>query len=276
MPLQGKIALIPGASRPIGRAIASKFGKLGATLVLPVHDWPESITEMEDEFQTAKFDYFSSAVDLRRENEVLTLAENVRARFGALDFLINNIERGGMPAVHGSYDQLHNKAQWDIELETTIKAKWLLHHYFYPIMQDRIGGAIVNISSIAAITGRSGPAAPFFSDGYSAANRAIQSFTETWAKEAAPTLRVNELMLGFIQYRHGEGTRGWETLTDQEKKDLHMTILLQRTGFPDEVAAAVYFLAVEASYITGTVLRMDGGFPYGGNKVPPIPPGILT
>lgn len=276
MSLEGKIALIPGASRPIGRAIARKFGRLGVRLVLPVHDWPESITDMEDEFQTANFDYFSSAVDLRRENEVVMLAENVKARFGALDFLVNNIERGGMPAVHGSYDQLHNEGQWDLEIETTLKAKWLLHHYFYPIMQNRVGGAIVNISSIAAITGRSGPAAPFFSDGYSAANRAIQSFTETWAKEAAPTLRVNELMLGFIQHRHGEGTRGWETLTDQEKTDLYTTILLQRTGFPEEVATAVYFLAVEASYITGTVLRMDGGFPHGGNKVPPIPPGILA
>lgn len=276
MPLQGKIALIPGASRPIGRAIASRFGKLGATLVLPVYDWPESIAEMEDEFRSANFDYFANSVDLRREEEVLTLAKNVKDRFGALDFLINNIERGGMPAVHGSYDHPHNKNQWDLEIETTIKAKWLLYHYFHPMMHNRAGGAIVNISSIAAITGRSGPAAPFFSDGYSAANRAIQSFTETWAIEAAPTLRVNELMLGFFQYRHGEGTRGWDTLTDQEKQDLQSKILLHRTGFPEEVATAVYFLAVEAKYITGSVLRMDGGFALGGNRVPPLPPGILA
>ena len=275
MPLQGKIALIPGASRPIGRAIARKFASRGATLILPVYDWPESIAEMENELQSTAVNYFCSAVDLRQEEEVAVLAEGVRTRFGSLDFLINNIERGGMPVIHGSYDLPHNKAQWDLEMATTIKAKWLLYHHFFPLMQNRTGGAVVNISSIAAITGRSGPAAVFFSDGYSAANRAIQSFTETWAKEAAPFLRVNELMLGFIQHRHGEGTRGWENLTDQEKKDLLATTLLERTGLPEEVAAAVYYLAVDAGYITGTILRMDGGTCLGNSRVPPIPAGIL-
>ncbi len=276
MPLQGKVVLIPGASRPIGRAIARKFGIHGATLVLPVFDWPASIAEMENEFQTANFDYFSTPVDLRFENEVVLLSKSVKNRYGSLDYLINNIERGGMPAVHGSYDLPHNKAQWDLELNTTIKAKWLLYNNFYPMMRNSVGGAIVNISSIAAITGRSGPAAGFFSDGYSAANRGIQAFTETWAREASPNIRVNELMLGIIRNRHGEGTRGWETLKDQEKKDLNETILLKRTGLPEEVAAAVYYLAVEASYITGTILRMDGGFVLGGNQVPPIPPGVLV
>lgn len=275
MPLHGKVVLIPGASRPIGRAIARKFAIHGATLVLPVYDWPASIAEMENEFQAAHFDYYSSPVDLRSEKEVVLLSESVRTRFGSLDFLINNIERGGMPAVHGSYDLPHNDAQWDLELNTTMKAKWLLYHHLYPMMKNSVGGAVVNISSVAAITGRSGPAAGFFSDGYSAANRGIQAFTETWAREASPNIRVNELMLGIIQNRHGEGTRGWETLTDQERQDVHETILLKRTGLPEEVAAAVYYLAVEASYITGTILRMDGGFILGGNKVPPIPPGIL-
>jgi 3-oxoacyl-[acyl-carrier protein] reductase len=276
MSLQGKIALIPGAPRPIGRAIARKFARQGATLVLPVYDLPEVVAEMEDEFQAASYTYFSSSVDLRRAEEVATLSESIRTRFGALDFLINNIERGGMPVVHGSYDLPCNNGQWDLEITTTMHAKWLLYHHLFPVMRGRVGGSVVNISSIAAITGRSGPAAVFFNDGYSAANRAIQSFTETWAKEAAPAVRVNELMVGLIQYRHGEGTRGWECLTDQEKKDLQTTILLQRTGLPDEVATAVYFLAVEAGYMTGTVLRMDGGFILGNSIVPPIPPGILA
>jgi 3-oxoacyl-[acyl-carrier protein] reductase len=275
MQLQGKIVLIPGASRSIGRAIARKFGTHGATLVLPVFDWPESISDMESEFQAANFNYVSIPVDLRREGEVQRLAENVKIRYGALDFLINNIERGGMPVVHGGYDLPHNEAQWDIELETTMKAKWLLYHYFYPLMQNRVGGAVVNISSIAAHTGRSGPAAAFFNDGYSAANRAIQIFTETWAREASPTVRVNELMIGFIQTRHGEGTRGWDILTNQEKQDLHSAIPLKRTGLPDEVAGGVYYLAVEASYVTGSTLRMDGGFMLGNNTVPSLPPGVL-
>lgn len=275
MPLHGKSALIPGASRPIGRAIAHKFGARGATLILPVFDWPESIAEMDREFRDAGYQCLTLPVDLRNREEVAGLAKKVENRCGSLDFLINNIERGGMPVIHGSYDLPGNQHQWKLELETTLNAKWLLFHYLFNLMRFRTGGAVVNISSIAAVTGRSGAAAVFFNDGYSAANRAIQSFTETWAREAAPAIRVNELMLGFIQGRHGEGTRGWGVLTEQEKSDLRAGILLERTGLPDEVAEAVYFLAVEASYITGATLRMDGGFLLGGSKVPPLPPGVL-
>jgi 3-oxoacyl-[acyl-carrier protein] reductase len=276
MSLAGKTALVPGASRPIGRAIAKKFGSQGATLVLPVFDWPESILEMEAEFQAAQFDFISISADLRQKAEVMRLAETVYIRFGSLDFLINNIERGGMPVVHGGYHLPHNEKQWDLEIETTLKAKWLLYHSLFDLMKNRPGGAVVNISSIAAINGRSGPGAPLFSDGYSAANLAIRSFTETWAKEAAPNIRVNELMLGLIQTRHGEGTRGWELLTEEEKHSIHQAILLKRTGLPEEVAAAAYFLAVEAGYITGSILKIDGGFTLGGNTVPSMPSGALA
>ncbi len=276
MPLHGKSALIPGASRPVGRAIAHKFASRGAALILPVFDWPDSIAEMDQEFHGAGFEYMIHPVDLRSREEVRGLAAKVEERYGSLDFLINNIERGGMPVIHGSYDLPENLHQWTLELETTLNSKWLLFHHLSKLMQRRSGAAVVNISSIAAATGRSGPAAVFFNDGYSAANRAIQSFTETWAREAAPAVRVNELMLGFIRGRHGEGTRGWEILTEQEKRDLQAGILLDRTGLPEEVAEAVYFLAVEAGYITGATLRMDGGFLLGGSRVPPLPPGVLA
>ena len=275
MSLHGKVACIPGASRPIGRAIARRFGKRGASLVLPIFDWPESIAEMKDEFTAAGFEFFCLEADLRKEEEIAALATAVKDRFGGVDFLINNIERGGMPIVHGSYDLPHNKEQWDLELDTTLKAKWLLFHHLHPLMQQRPGGAVVNISSIAALLGRSGPAAVFFSDGYSAANKGIQLFTETWARQAAPSVRVNELMLGLIRGRHGEGTRGWVQLTEEQKGELHDNILLKRTGSPEEVANAVYFLAVEATYCSGTILRMDGGFTQGASRVPPLPDGIL-
>ena len=275
MPLKGKVVLIPGASRPIGRAIARKFGSEGASLVLPVFDWPESVAEMDKEFTAAGFTFWSMSTDLRRKTEVDQLAAAARDRYESIDFLINNIERGGMPVVHGNYDLPHNHEQWDLELDTTLKAKWLLFDQFWPLMKNKQGGAIVNISSIAALTGRSGPAASFFSDGYSAANKSIQILTETWARMAAPKIRVNELMLGFIQNRHGEGTRGWSALSDDQTTELKNSILLERTGIPAEVADAVYFLAVEATYFSGTILRMDGGFILGGARVPSIPEGIL-
>jgi len=276
MRLKDKFALIPGASRPIGRAIARKFASEGASLFLPCYDdWPESTREMEEEFSAAGFSFFFCPVDLRDSNEVKQLAAKIKRHTDQLDFLINNIERGGMPVVHGGYELPQNKDQWDLEFTTTLKAKQLLYHHLLPLMNGCQGGAIVNISSVASVTGRSGPGAQFFSDGYSAANRAVQSFTESWAREAAPDLRVNELMLGLIDSRHGPGTRGWEILTEKEKAEIKEQILLKRTGRPEEVAEAVFFLAVDAVYITGATLKIDGGFSLGGTKVPAMPSGVL-
>ncbi len=276
MKLLGKTALVPGASRPIGRAIARKLGQAGANLILPTFDWPESILEMEEEFRNDGFSYFSTAIDLRSENSVKELISEITDRYNHLDILINNIERGGMPIVHGSYDLPHNADQWDLEIATTLKAKWLLFHHCLPLMQVADEAAVVNISSVAAIVGRSGASAPFFNDAYSAANRAVSSFTETWAREGAPTIRVNELMLGLIQNRHGEGTRGWEELTQQEKDAIAKQCLLNRTGTPEEVATAVLFLTRDADYMTGSVLKIDGGVTLGSQEVPTMPKSILT
>jgi 3-oxoacyl-[acyl-carrier protein] reductase len=275
MKLSGKIALIPGASRPIGRAIARKLAQEGVTLILPTFDWPDSIQEMEQEFKNQGFDFLSLPVDLREQKQVREMLATITQRFGALHILVNNIERGGMPKVHGSYDLAHNHAQWDLEINTTLKAKWLLFHHCIRLMKQSGSGAIVNISSIAAVTGRSGPAAVFFNDAYSAANRGISSFTETWAREAAPEIRVNELMLGLIQYRHGEETRGWSVMTEEERQNIHKHTLLRRTGTAEEVAAAILFLIRDADFCTGSTLRMDGGFCLGGEQVPDMPKGIL-
>jgi 3-oxoacyl-[acyl-carrier protein] reductase len=275
MNLKGKLVLIPGAPRPIGRAIARRFAVAGATLILPVYDWPEAIAEMGEELRSDGYQWYAHSVDLRSGEEVAAFAAAVRQRFGAVDYLINNIERGGMPIVHGPYSLPHNRDQWELELATTLTAKWLLYGHFSPMIKGRPGGAVVNISSVAALVGRSGPAAPFFSDGYSAANRGVHSFTTTWAREAAPDIRVNELMLGLVRSRHGEGTRGWTALSETEREEILEAIPLRRTGDPQEVAEAVYFLAVEATYLTGAILRMDGGLAMGNATVPPIPPGIL-
>jgi 3-oxoacyl-[acyl-carrier protein] reductase len=275
MKLKNKTALVPGASRAVGRAIAKKLASEGARLVLPVFDWPESCVEMEREFTDLGFDYISIPTNLTIESQVINLVKIIKKKFKTLDFLVNNIERGGMPIVHGSYDHAHNEGQWDLEVATTLKAKWLLFHHCFPLMRKAVGGAIVNLSSIAGITGRSGPAELLFNDGYSAANRAISSFTETWAREAAPDIRVNELTLGLIKKRHGEETKGWATLTAEQQSKLKEHILLGRTGLPEEVAETVFFLLYEAKYITGATLRMDGGYMLGGAKTNELPPGIL-
>lgn len=275
MNLAGKTAIVPGASRPLGRAIARKLAENDVNLILPTFDWPESILDMEQEFQQQGYSFLSLPVDLRSEIAVKKMVATVRERFNFLHILVNNIERGGMPVLHGGYDLPHNREQWDLEIDTTLKAKWLLFHTCQPLMQISGSGTVVNISSISGITGRSGAAAPFFNDAYSAANRAISSFTETWAREAAPSIRVNELQLGLIRHRHGEGTRGWTLLDNEEKTEIEEQCLLQRTGTPEEVASAALFLIRDADYMTGSVLRMDGGFVLGSQKVPHMPEGIL-
>ncbi|RUM42583.1 MAG: 3-oxoacyl-ACP reductase, partial [Desulfocapsa sp.] len=192
MNISGMTALVPGASRAIGRAIANELGKQHVNLVLPTFDWSESVLEMDEEFTEKGYSFLSIPVDLRSEDAVKELIQITEERFGGLQILVNNIERGGMPVVHGSYDRPHNHEQWDLEVSTTLKAKWLLFHHGLPLMQQANEGTVVNISSIAGIGGRSGEGAAFFNDAYSAANRAISSFTETWAREAAPAIRVNE------------------------------------------------------------------------------------
>lgn len=275
MNLSGKTVLIPGASRLIGRSIARQFALAEANLVLPWYDWPDSVQEMNDEFAQSKVNTLSMKCDLRQLDEVKDLLAEAKSKFSKIDYLINNIERGGMPVVHGSYHHPHNKDQWQLEVETTLKAKWNLYQCAKPLMTET-DCAIVNLSSIAAVVGRSGPAACFFNDGYSAANSAIQNLTETWARQCAPNIRVNELMIGLVDGRHGNHTRGWTLLSDTEKSELKNHTLLARTGTPEEVAKMVFFLAVEASYMTGSVVRMDGGYVLGGEKVPQMPAGVLA
>ncbi len=271
----GKTALIPGASRAVGRAIAARFAEADAKLILPVYDWEESIAEMEAEFCEKKIEFCCPRLDLRKKSDVLKLRAAIENSNGSLHYLINNIERGGMPVVHGGYDLPHNDtpySQWQREIDTTLTAKWLLFHHCLPLMTE--GGAVVNITSVAGEIGRSGGGAPFFADGYSAANRAVRSFTETWAREAAPKVRVNEVVLGLIRHRHGEETRGWGALTQKEQQEVLREILLERTGRPEEVAELVYFIA-KAQYMTGSVVHLDGGFRLGSRRIPDMPKGIL-
>jgi 3-oxoacyl-[acyl-carrier protein] reductase len=270
MNIEGKTALVLGASRGIGKAIAAAIAAKGARLVVTYFDWPEASEAMRRELEEAGFEHLAVQVDLRRPAEVSALFDRLKGNFGGLDILINNIERGGMPIVHG----LYSEKQWDLEMETTLKAKWWVVHHAMPLLRAAPEGVIITLSSIAGIVGRSGPAGWIFNDGYGAANRAVSSFTETWAREGAPSVRVNELMLGICETRHGEQTRGWELLSEEQRRSIIDRTLLARTGRIDEVVAAILFLIEKATYMTGSVLLMDGGFVLGSDRVPPMPEGV--
>lgn len=275
MDIAGKTALVLGAARGIGLAVARRLAAEGARLVLTRYDWPEDGDAMEREFREMDAGHRIVSLDLRNRGEVENLAALIAQKSGRLHILVNNIERGGMPVVHGSYDLQVNRDQWDREMDTTLKAKWLVFHHTLPLLKKARQATVVNISSIAGIVGRSGPAALLFNDGYVAANRAVSSLTETWARQGAPSVRVNELMLGLIRTRHAEKTRGWDLLDKKQRQALLDHTLIGRTGTPDDVVRAVLFLIRDGDFMTGSVIRLDGGFVLGGENVPPMPPGIL-
>jgi 3-oxoacyl-[acyl-carrier protein] reductase len=271
MNLEGKVALVLGGIKGIGKEVGLALAQAGARVALNYCDWEEELDTLKRDLAATGRDHLVLKTDLREVADIPLLVQAVVGRFGRLDILVNNIERGGWPVVHGPYV----REQWDLEMETTLRAKRWVFQAALPHLKAAGDGAVINLSSIAAIVGRSGPAAPVFNDGYAAANRAVSLLTETWAREAAPEVRVNEIMAGFVETRHGPGTRGWGLLSDAEKQAIRDHTLLGRTGSIDDVVKAVMFILRDAPFMTGSVLRLDGGYVLGGEKMQPLPRGVL-
>ncbi len=267
----GKVAIVTGAIKGIGLAIAKRLASCGIHCCLTYYDWLESLLHMKKEMEGYETEFLAVNVDLTAEDGAEKVVRQAVDRFGRLDILVNNIERGGWPAVHGKYVP----EQWELEFNTTVTAKWNLFRQALAHLKERQGSAVVNISSIAGVVGRSGPASLVFNDCYALSNRAVSSMTEQWAREAAPEVRVNELQLGLFETRHGPGTRGWGVLSEGEKSALAGHTLLGRTGTVDEAAEAVEFLALHATFMTGAVVRLDGGYCLGGDRVSEMPKGVV-
>jgi len=271
MQLEGKVALVLGAIKGIGKGIALSLAEEGVRTVLTYHDWQESLPSLERDMAATGSAYLVERVDLRDPEAIQPLADRIRREYGRLDILINNIERGGWPVVHGPY----LSDQWDLEIETTLKAKRWVFDAALPLLKQAGKSVVINMSSIAGLVGRSGPADILFNDGYAAANRAVSLLTETWARMGAPEVRVNEIMLGLVETRHGSGTRGWGLLTEKQRKALIAHTLIPRLGRIDDVVKAVHFILKDAPFMTGSVLRLDGGYVLGGERVGPMPGGVV-
>jgi 3-oxoacyl-[acyl-carrier protein] reductase len=269
--LKNRVALVLGAIKGIGKAIALDLADQGVHLALTYYDWPESLAALEQALDEVKSRHKLYPIDLLETERIPEVVKQIAEDFGGIDILINNIERGGWPVVHGPY----NRAQWDLEMATTLRAKRWVFDAALPFLKESGSGAVINLSSIAAQVGRSGPAGLIFNDGYAAANRGVSLLTETWARMGAPEVRVNEIMLGFVATRHGEGTRGWGLLNDGQKRALRQHTLLRRFGTLDDVVKAINFLLTGAPFMTGGLLRLDGGYVLGGDQVPPMPQGVL-
>ncbi len=271
MKLDGRVALVLGAIKGLGKGIALSLAKAGVKIALTYFDWEEELAALKKDLVAAGSDHLVLKSNLLETEAVPAMMDTVIDRFGRLDILINNIERGGWPVVHGQYDQ----PQWDLEIETTLRAKRWVFDAALPHLKASGDGVAINLSSIAGIVGRSGPAGMVFNEGYAAANRGISLLTETWARMGAPQVRVNEIMLGFFETRHAQQTRGWGLLTADQKKAIIDHTLLVRTGAIEDIAKTVNFIIKDAPFMTGSVIRLDGGYVLGGDKVDEIPKGIL-
>ncbi|MBU2521134.1 MAG: SDR family oxidoreductase [Proteobacteria bacterium] len=271
MDIKDKVALILGAIKGIGKGVGLALAREGVKVALNYFDWEENLDELKNDFAKTDVEHLIIKTNLLETEKVQGLIRKVIDRFGRLDILINNIERGGWPVVHGKYIQ----EQWDLEMATTLRAKWWVFDSALPYLKASGNGAVINFSSIAGITGRSGPASFIFNDGFAAANRGISLLTETWARIGAPQVRVNEIMLGIVETRHGEKTRGWGLLDQEQRKSLINHTLLGRTGTIEDVVNAVLFVVKDAPFMTGSVIKIDGGYTLGGEKVQPMPKGVL-
>ncbi len=271
MNTEKKSALVLGGVKGLGKAIALGLGKQGFQIVVNYYDWEDSLPALKKDLEDSGTDYIIMRNNLLESEQIPGMVQTVVDSFGRLDVVVNNIERGGWPLVHGQYTQ----DQWDLEMATTLRAKRWVFEAALPFLKASGDGCLINISSIAGITGRSGPAGLVFNDGYAAANRAVSSLTETWARQAAPQVRVNEIMLGLFETRHGPGTRGWELMTQEQKQAILDHTLLGRTGVLDDVVKTVNFLVNDAPFMTGGVIRLDGGYVLGSDKIPDMPPGVV-
>ena len=240
----GKVALVTGGSRGIGRAICLELGRRGATVVLSyagneaaATETVQALTAAGAKAQALKFDVADTAA-------CATAVEQVVKEHGRVDVLVNN---AGV-AIDGLLMRFKDD-DWDRTLDTNLKGAFaLMRAVSRPMMKQR-GGAIVNVSSIVGEMGNAGQAA------YAASKAGLIGLTKSVARELASRMvRVNCVTPGFVVTDMTAG------LSPELKEKMTEAIPLGRIGNADEIAAAVAFLASDAaSYITGEVLKVNGG-----------------
>jgi 3-oxoacyl-[acyl-carrier protein] reductase len=242
--LKGKIAVVTGAGRGIGRAIALHLAKSGAKVVV---NYRSSIAQVEELLNVIK-DNGGEAIavqaDISKEAEVKALIEATVKQFGRLDILVNNAGITKDNLLMRMSEEDFNQV-----LDINLKGTFLCTKHASTIMLKQRSGKIINISSVVGVTGNIGQA------NYAASKAGVIGLTKAAARELASRgITVNAVAPGFID------TDMTEHLSDKIKEASIANIPLKRFGTTDEIAGAVCFLASEAAnYITGQVLQVDGG-----------------
>lgn len=241
--LEGKVALITGAARGIGRAIAEKFAAEGSDLVLCdlKEEWlADTAKAVADKGRKAA----CLAVDVSQAVEVQTAVDTALKTLGKIDVLVNNagITRDGFLV-------RMSEADWDAVLAVNLKGAFLFTKAVAKHMMKQRSGVVVNLASIIGMIGNAGQC------NYAASKAGVIAFTKSAARELAlRNIRVNAVAPGYIQ------TKMTETLPEDIQKKMLEAIPLARFGVPDDVANVVLFLASNASaYMTGQVLGVSGG-----------------
>jgi 3-oxoacyl-[acyl-carrier protein] reductase len=241
--LEGKFALVTGAGTGIGRAIALAFASEGAGMMLAGRR-VELLEAVREEVQSLGGTAHVRAADVTVAREAQELVEAAKASMGRLDVLVNNAGK--------AYDALILRMKWDAldeALAVNLKSVFYLSAAAGKVMLAQKGGAIVNVSSVVALSGNAGQSA------YVAAKAGVIGLTKALAKElSSRNIRVNALAPGFIET---DMTKG---LPDEVKRSYMESVPLGRFGSAAEVAQVAVFLASDAaSYMTGQVLAVDGG-----------------
>ncbi len=241
MDLSGKVAVVTGSARGIGREIALKLAEVGATVVVTDVTDAEPVAE---EIRKLGRQSLAVSADVTSSTAVAGLVDTVLSTYGRVDILVNNAGIARDQLLMRMTDE-----DWDKVLEVDLKSVFLCTRAVLRPMMKQRAGRIISISSIVGIVGNPGQA------NYASAKAGIIGFTRTIAREAGSRgITANAVAPGFID------TRMTQQLPEEHRQELMRRIPLGSLGTPRDVAEAVAFLASdEARYITAQVLGVDGG-----------------
>jgi len=240
--LSGKVVLVTGGAKRVGAAIARRLHREGANVMLHYRGSEREANALRAELSAARADSVALVkADLLDIAELSEIVRNTLERFGRVDALVNNAA-AFFPTPVGEMTQ----ANWESLIGANLRAPLFLSQAAAPHLK-KTGGVIVNITDIHAER----PLKNYVI--YSVAKAGLEGLTRSLARELAPEVRVNGVAPGAILWPE-DGS--WDDLMRQR---IVSHTLMKRTGDPDDVARAVYYLIAEAPYVTGQIIAVDGG-----------------